>query len=47
MLDHSFESTLEDMLAAGAQAQAICYTTREHGEAVAAFLTRSSSRARG
>jgi enoyl-CoA hydratase/carnithine racemase len=47
MLDHSFESTLEDMLAAGAQAQAICYTTREHGEAVAAFLARSSSRSRG
>lgn len=47
MLDHSFESTLEDMLAAGAQAQALCYTTREHGEAVAAFLARSSSRSRG
>ena len=46
MLDHSFESTLEDMLAAGAQAQAICYTTRDHGEAVAAFLARSSARAR-
>ena len=44
MLDRTFESTVEDMLAAGAEAQAICYTTREHTEAVAAFLARSSAR---
>jgi len=46
MLDHTFESTLEDMLAAGAQAQAICYTTREHRAAVDTFLARSSTRER-
>jgi enoyl-CoA hydratase/carnithine racemase len=41
ILDRTFESTPKDMLAAGAQAQAICYTTREHVESVEAFLQRS------
>ncbi|MGE3908735.1 MAG: enoyl-CoA hydratase/isomerase family protein [Chloroflexota bacterium] len=46
ILNKSFESTLEDTLAAGAQAQAIGYTTAEHRASVEAFLERSDRRAR-
>lgn len=38
VLDRSFELTEEQALALGRQAQAICYTTAEHRDAVKAFL---------
>jgi enoyl-CoA hydratase/carnithine racemase len=41
ILDQTFELTSDQAFALGAQAQAICYTTDEHHEAVAAFLNRS------
>ncbi len=41
VLDRSLESTFEQVMAAGSQAQAICYTTEEHRAAVEAFLARS------
>jgi len=47
ILDRSFEMSLEDTLAAGAQAQAVAYTTSEHHASVAAFNERSARRARG
>jgi enoyl-CoA hydratase/carnithine racemase len=40
ILNESFETTADSVFAAGSQAQGICYTTREHREAVAAFLAR-------
>ena len=46
ILDRSLESSLEDTLAAGAQAQAIGYTTGAHRASVEAFLERSDRRAR-
>jgi enoyl-CoA hydratase/carnithine racemase len=46
ILDQTFEHSLEDTLAAGAQAQAIAYTTDEHQAAVSAFLEQSRQRAR-
>jgi enoyl-CoA hydratase/carnithine racemase len=44
ILDQTFELTAEQAFALGAQAQAICYTTDEHHQAVAAFLDRRSGR---
>lgn len=41
IIDQTFELTAEQAFALGAQAQAICYTTEEHHQAVAAFLDRS------
>lgn len=41
IIDSSFEMSLEQVFALGSQAQAICYTTDEHRESVAAFLARS------
>lgn len=41
ILDQTFELTADQAFALGAQAQAICYTTDEHHQAVAAFLNRS------
>jgi len=41
ILDQTFELTADQAFALGAQAQAICYTTDEHHESVAAFLKRS------
>ena len=38
ILDQSFELPVEQVFALGSQAQAICYSSREHQEAVAAFL---------
>jgi enoyl-CoA hydratase/carnithine racemase len=38
ILDEGFERTLDDVMALGAQAQAICYSSAEHREAVRAFL---------
>jgi enoyl-CoA hydratase/carnithine racemase len=40
ILDQTFELTADQAFALGAQAQAICYTTDEHHQAVAAFLKR-------
>ncbi len=42
ILDRTFESTEEQIFALGRQAQAICYTTSEHQEAVHAFLNKSA-----
>jgi enoyl-CoA hydratase/carnithine racemase len=41
VLDRSLEMSFEDVLAEGAKAQAICYTTDAHRASVAAFLDRS------
>jgi enoyl-CoA hydratase/carnithine racemase len=41
ILDETFELTSEQAFALGAQAQAICYTSKEHHDAVAAFLNRT------
>jgi 1,4-dihydroxy-2-naphthoyl-CoA synthase len=38
ILDQTFELTVDQAFALGAQAQAICYTTDEHHQAVSAFL---------
>jgi enoyl-CoA hydratase/carnithine racemase len=38
ILDQTFELTVEQVFAMGSQAQAICYSSREHQESVAAFL---------
>jgi enoyl-CoA hydratase/carnithine racemase len=43
ILDQSFELSAEDVFALGGQAQAICYTSTEHREAVASFLKKDSS----
>ncbi len=40
LLDNSLESSFEEICAMGAEAQAICYTTDEHRESVAAFLKK-------
>ncbi len=40
ILDQTFELSAEQAFALGAQAQAICYTSEEHHDAVAAFLNR-------
>ena len=40
ILDQTFELGADQAFALGAQAQAICYTTDEHHQAVAAFLAR-------
>lgn len=40
ILDRTFEMSPEDVMAAGAQAQAICYTSKEHRDSVNAFLNR-------
>jgi enoyl-CoA hydratase/carnithine racemase len=41
VLDRSLEMSFEDVLAEGAKAQAMCYTTGEHRASVAAFLEKS------
>jgi enoyl-CoA hydratase/carnithine racemase len=43
ILDRTFESSEEQVLALGREAQAICYTTTEHQDAVNAFLNKSGS----
>jgi enoyl-CoA hydratase/carnithine racemase len=40
ILNRTFELSLDEINALGAQAQAICYTTPEHADAVSAFLNR-------
>ncbi|ONG44678.1 enoyl-CoA hydratase [Pseudoroseomonas deserti] len=51
ILDQSSELSVEQVFALGSQAQAICYSSREHQEAVAAFLDgvaqRRAARAAG
>jgi enoyl-CoA hydratase/carnithine racemase len=42
ILDRTFELPEEQVFALGREAQAICYTTREHQESVAAFLSKKS-----
>ena len=44
VLDRSLEMSFEAVLAEGAKAQAICYTTGEHRASVTAFLERSAKR---
>jgi enoyl-CoA hydratase/carnithine racemase len=42
ILDRAFESTEEHVFALGREAQAICYSTSEHHEAVRAFLDKTA-----
>ena len=44
ILDQTFELTRDQVLALSREAQAICYTTSEHRDAVEAFLNRPKSR---
>lgn len=46
ILNETFETSADQVFAVGSQAQGICYTTREHQEAVAAFLNRRASAAK-
>ncbi|MFL2668818.1 MAG: enoyl-CoA hydratase/isomerase family protein [Alphaproteobacteria bacterium] len=41
IMDQSLELSIEEVFALGSQAQAICYTTDEHRNAVTAFLDKS------
>jgi enoyl-CoA hydratase/carnithine racemase len=47
ILDATFEVTVDQVFAMGSQAQAICYSTTEHRESVAAFLSRSAAKRGG
>lgn len=42
ILDRTFETPEEQLFALGREAQAICYTTAEHQDAVAAFLDKTA-----
>jgi len=42
IMDRTFETAEEQVFALGREAQAICYTTSEHRESVAAFLDKSA-----
>jgi len=42
ILDRTFESAEEQIFALGREAQAVCYTTVEHRDAVAAFLDKTA-----
>jgi enoyl-CoA hydratase/carnithine racemase len=44
VMDRSLEMSFEQVLAEGAKAQAICYTTGEHRASVEAFLAQSKPR---
>lgn len=46
ILNQTFETTAEQVFAAGSQAQGICYTTGEHREAVEAFLSKRGNASR-
>src|SRR5579863_1158726 len=46
ILNQTFETPAEQVFALGSQAQGICYTTREHQEAVAAFLNKRAGSAK-
>jgi enoyl-CoA hydratase/carnithine racemase len=41
ILDRTFETTEEQVFALGREAQAVCYTTAEHQDAVTAFLNKT------
>ncbi|MBP0443844.1 enoyl-CoA hydratase/isomerase family protein [Roseomonas sp. SSH11] len=51
ILDQTFELSVEQVFAMGSQAQAICYSSKEHQESVAAFLEgvaqRRAAKAKG
>ena len=42
ILDRTFETPEEQVFALGREAQAICYTTSEHQDAVQAFLNKTA-----
>ena len=42
ILDRTFESTEEQIFALGREAQAVCYTTAEHRDAVTTFLEKTA-----
>lgn len=44
ILNETFEHSADEIFGLGSQAQAICYTSTEHREAVTAFLALSSSK---
>ena len=44
MLNQTFETTVDQQFDMGSQAQAICYTSREHRESVEAFLAQRKGR---
>lgn len=44
ILNQSFERSAHEIFDLGSQAQAICYTSAEHREAVMAFLAKSSAK---
>jgi len=44
ILDQSFELTVGQVFAMGSQSQAICYTTGEHHQSVAAFLDKTNNK---
>lgn len=44
ILDKTFESSDEEVFAQGRQAQAICYTTKEHFASVEAFINKSDAK---
>jgi enoyl-CoA hydratase/carnithine racemase len=44
VMDRSLEMSFEQVLAEGAKAQALCYTTGEHRASVAEFLSKSKTR---
>jgi enoyl-CoA hydratase/carnithine racemase len=44
VMDRALEMSFEQVLAEGAKAQAICYTTGEHRASVEAFLAQSKPR---
>lgn len=44
ILNQSFERSAHEIFDLGSQAQAICYTSAEHREAVTAFLAKSSAK---
>jgi 2-(1,2-epoxy-1,2-dihydrophenyl)acetyl-CoA isomerase len=43
ILDKTFESSDEEVFAQGRQAQAICYTTKEHRASVESFLSKAAA----
>lgn len=44
ILDQTYELSVEQVFAMGSQAQAICYSTQEHLDSVAAFLARGEAK---
>ncbi|MGO4917321.1 enoyl-CoA hydratase/isomerase family protein [Pseudogemmobacter sp. W21_MBD1_M6] len=44
ILDRTFETSDEEIFAMGRQAQAVCYTTKEHRASVEAFLNKTDSK---